>query len=162
MKKIAILIGSQSDLNIAEKSISVLKNLDIPYELKLISAHRTPEKAHDFAINSRENNFGVIIAIAGKAAHLAGNIAAQTTIPIIGVPVKSDDLGGLDALLSTVQMPSGIPVATVAINGGENAAWLAAEILSLEDDTLIEKLRIARVNMQSKINQQEKTLLQNI
>ena len=162
MKKIAILIGSQSDLNIAEKSISVLKNLDIPYELKLISAHRTPEKAHDFAINSRENNFGVIIAIAGKAAHLAGNIAAQTTIPIIGVPVKSDDLGGLDALLSTVQMPSGIPVATVAINGGENAAWLAAEILSLEDDTLIEKLRIARVNMQSKINQQEKNLLQNI
>ena len=162
MKKIAILIGSQSDLNIAEKSISVLKNLDIPYELKLISAHRTPEKAHDFAINSRENNFGVIIAIAGKAAHLAGNIAAQTTLPIIGVPVKSDDLGGLDALLSTVQMPSGIPVATVAINGGENAAWLAAEILSLEDDTLIEKLRIARVNMQSKINQQEKNLLQNI
>lgn len=162
MKKIAILIGSQSDLNIAEKSISVLKNLDIPYELKLISAHRTPEKAHDFAINSRENNFGVIIAIAGKAAHLAGNIAAQTTIPIIGVPVKSDDLGGLDALLSTVQMPSGIPVATVAINGGENAAWLAAEILSLEDNTLIEKLRIARVNMQSKINQQELTLLQNI
>lgn len=162
MKKIAILIGSQSDLNIAEKSISVLKNLDIPYELKLISAHRTPEKAHDFAISSRENNFGVIIAIAGKAAHLAGNIAAQTTIPIIGVPVKSDDLGGLDALLSTVQMPSGIPVATVAINGGENAAWLAAEILSLEDNTLIEKLRIARVNMQSKINQQELTLLQNI
>ena len=130
--------------------------------MNLISAHRTPEKAHDFAVKARENNFGVIIAIAGKAAHLAGNIAAQTTLPIIGVPVKSDDLGGLDALLSTVQMPSGIPVATVAINGGENAAWLAAEILSLEDDTLIEKLRIARVNMQSKINQQEKNLLQNI
>ncbi len=160
MKKIAILIGSQSDLNIAQKVISVLESLSLSYELNLISAHRTPEKAHDFAVKARENNFGVIIAIAGKAAHLAGNIAAQTTLPIIGVPVKSDDLGGLDALLSTVQMPSGIPVATVAINGGENAAWLAAEILSLNDENLHEKLKSERQKMKSKINEQEKSILQ--
>ena len=150
-------MGSQSDLNIAEKVISVLESLDIKYELNLISAHRTPEKARNFAINAEKNNFAVIIAIAGKAAHLAGNIAAQTTVPVIGVPVKSDDLGGLDALLSTVQMPSGIPVATVAINGGENAAWLAAEILSIDDKELSDKIKNARQKMQSKINEQEKT-----
>ena len=156
--RIGILIGSKSDLQIAEKAIAVLENLGIAHELRIISAHRTPEKARIFAETARENNFAAIIAIAGKAAHLAGSIAALTSLPVIGVPVKSDDLGGMDALLSTVQMPAGIPVATVAINGGENAAWLAAEILAVRDETLCEKLRLARENMRAKIFEQEASL----
>ncbi len=140
MKKIAIILGSDSDLPIAEKSIDVLKKLGLEFEINIISAHRTPEKAREFAVNARENNFGVIIAIAGKAAHLAGVLASHTRLPIIGVPVRSSDLGGLDALLSTVQMPSGVPVACVAIDGGANAAWLAARILAVNDDELMRKL----------------------
>ncbi|MBQ6773234.1 MAG: 5-(carboxyamino)imidazole ribonucleotide mutase [Synergistaceae bacterium] len=139
-KKVAIIIGSASDLNIAEKSIEVLAGLGLDFEINIISAHRTPESAREFAINARKNNFGVIIAIAGKAAHLAGVLAAHTRVPVIGVPVKSSDLGGMDALLSTVQMPSGVPVACVAIDGGANAAWLAARILALSDSELADKL----------------------
>lgn len=139
-KKVAIITGSASDLNIAEKSIEVLKRLGLDFEINIISAHRTPESAREFAINARANNFGVIIAIAGKAAHLAGVLAAHTRVPVIGVPVKSSDLGGMDALLSTVQMPSGVPVACVAIDGGANAAWLAARILALSDSELADKL----------------------
>ena len=139
-QKVAIIIGSASDLNIAEKSIEVLERLGLEFEINIISAHRTPESARDFAVNARKNNFGVIIAIAGKAAHLAGVLAAHTRVPVIGVPVKSSDLGGMDALLSTVQMPSGVPVACVAIDGGANAAWLAARILALNDSGLADKL----------------------
>ena len=140
MKKIAIILGSDSDLPIAEKSVEVLRRLGLEFTVNVISAHRTPEQARDFAVNAGTNNYGVIIAIAGKAAHLAGVLASHTRLPVIGVPVKSSDLGGLDALLSTVQMPSGVPVACVAIDGGANAAWMAARILAVSDSELSAKL----------------------
>ena len=140
MKKTAIILGSDSDLPIAEKSIDVLRKLGMPFTVHVISAHRTPEHARDFALSASKNDYGVIIAIAGKAAHLAGVLASHTRIPVIGVPVKSADLGGLDALLSTVQMPSGVPVACVAIDGGANAAWLAARILAVNEPELSAKL----------------------
>lgn len=144
MKKVGIVMGSDSDLPIAQKSIDTLKNLGIPYEVHVYSAHRTPDKAREFAIQARDNGFGIIIAFAGMAAHLAGAIAANTTVPVIGVPCKSSNLDGIDALLSTVQMPSGIPVATVAINGGVNAALLSAEILALSDISIEKKLEERR------------------
>ena len=153
MKKTAIILGSDSDLHVAEKSIDVLKRLDIPFEISVISAHRTPEKIREFAMNARKNNFGVIIAVAGKSAALSGVISAHTRIPVIGVPVKSDDLGGLDALLSTAQMPPGVPVACVAIDGGANAAWLAARILAVDDDDLAEKLENEAFDMAMKVEQ---------
>lgn len=140
MKKVGIIMGSDSDLPIVQKSVDTLKALGIPYEVHIYSAHRTPAEAAFFSQNARENGFGVIIAAAGMAAHLAGAIAANTTLPVIGIPCKSTTLDGIDALLSTVQMPSGIPVATVAINGGVNAALLSAEILALSDDSLAQKL----------------------
>ena len=140
MKKVGIVMGSDSDLPIIQKAVDVLKELNIPYEVHIYSAHRTPVEARDFSVNARENGFGAIIAAAGMAAHLAGAIAANTTLPVIGIPCKSSNLDGLDALLSTVQMPSGIPVATVAINGGANAALIAAQILAVEDKELAEKL----------------------
>ena len=140
MKKVGIVMGSASDLPIVKKSIDTLVSLDVPYEVHVFSAHRTPEEARQFALNARANGFGAIIAAAGKAAHLAGAIAAATTIPVIGIPVKSSNLDGIDALLSTVQMPSGIPVATVAIDGAVNAALLSAEILALSDKALSAKL----------------------
>ena len=140
MKKTAIILGSDSDLPIAEKSIDVLRKLGMPFTVHVISAHRTPEHARDFALSASKNDYGVIIAVAGKAAHLAGVLASHTRIPVIGVPVKSADLGGLDALLSTVQMPSGVPVACVAIDGGANAAWLAARILAVNEPDLSAKL----------------------
>lgn len=140
MKKVGIVMGSDSDLPIIQKAVDVLKELEIPYEVHIYSAHRTPVEARDFSVNARENGFGAIIAAAGMAAHLAGAIAANTTIPVIGIPCKSSNLDGLDALLSTVQMPSGIPVATVAINGGANAALLAAQIIAVEDKELANKL----------------------
>ena len=143
MKKVAIVMGSASDLPVVEKAINTLKNFGVPYELHVFSAHRTPEEAKDFACNARQNGFGVVIAAAGMAAHLAGALAANTTLPVIGIPVKST-LGGMDALLATVQMPSGIPVATVAIDGAANAATLAVEMLAIFDETLQEKLRLAR------------------
>lgn len=144
MKKAGIILGSASDLPTVEKAVTTLREYGVPYELHIYSAHRTPEQARDFAINARENGFGVIIAAAGMAAHLAGAIAANTTLPVIGIPVKSTALDGVDALLSTVQMPSGIPVATVAINGAANAALLAVEILAVTDTELQEKLAAAR------------------
>ena len=140
MKKVGIIMGSDSDLPIIQKTVDTLKGLDIPYEVHIYSAHRTPVEARDFAVNARNNGFGVLIAAAGMAAHLAGAIAANTTLPVIGIPCKSSVLDGMDALLSTVQMPTGIPVATVAINGGANAALLAAQILAVSDSELAEKL----------------------
>ena len=144
MKKIGIVMGSDSDLPIAEKAIDTLKELGVPYEVHVYSAHRTPVQAADFSVNARKNGFGAIIAFAGKAAHLAGALAANTTLPVIGVPVKSSTLDGLDALLSTVQMPSGIPVATVAIDGAQNAALLACQMLSIDDEEVAKKLQDKR------------------
>lgn len=145
MKKVAIIMGSDSDLPIIEKAIDILKDFSIPFEVHIYSAHRTPEKAIEFSKNAEKNGFGVIIAAAGMAAHLAGVIAANTILPIIGIPCKSQNLEGIDALLSTVQMPSGIPVATVAINGGVNAALLSIEILAVNDKELSKKLKEKRI-----------------
>lgn len=140
MKKVGIVMGSDSDLPIIKKATDMLSSLGIEYEVHIYSAHRTPDEARDFARNARKNGFGAIIAAAGMAAHLAGAIAANTTLPVIGIPCKSTVLDGMDALLSTVQMPTGIPVATVAINGGANAALLAAQIIAVEDADLAKKL----------------------
>lgn len=145
MKKIAILMGSDSDFPVVEKALTTLDKYGVPFEVHVYSAHRTPEEARDFAMNARENGFGAIIAAAGKAAHLAGAMAANTTLPVIGIPIKSSTLDGLDALLSTVQMPGGMPVATVAIDGAENAALLAIQILAVTDEELAAKLRLARL-----------------
>ena len=139
-------MGSDSDLPIVKKATDMLKSLDIPFEVHVYSAHRTPVEARDFALNARENGFGAILAFAGMAAHLAGAVAANTTLPVIGIPCKGPVLDGMDALLATVQMPTGIPVATVAINGGANAALLAAQILAVSDDALAKKLDAKRVN----------------
>ena len=144
MKKVGIIMGSKSDLPKLEKAIDILKRFEVPYEVHVFSAHRTPLEARDFSVNARANGFGVIIGAAGMAAHLAGAIAANTTIPVIGIPINASSLGGMDALLSTVQMPSGIPVATVGIDGASNAALLAIEILSLNDDSLAAKLDAER------------------
>ena len=144
MKKVGIVMGSDSDLPIIRKATDMLSALDIPFEVHVYSAHRTPVEAAEFSKNARDNGFGVIIAAAGMAAHLAGAIAANTTLPVIGIPCKSSNLDGLDALLSTVQMPTGIPVATVAINGGANAALLAAQILATHDCELAKKLNDKR------------------
>ena len=144
MKKVAIIMGSASDLPVVEKAIETLETYDIPHEVHVYSAHRTPVEAKSFAENARDAGFGVLICAAGKAAHLAGAIAANTTLPVIGIPVKSSTLDGLDALLSTVQMPAGIPVATVAIDGAANAALLAAQIIAVEDKALAQKLTDAR------------------
>ena len=146
MKKVGIIMGSDSDLPIIQKAVDTLRSLDIPFEVHIYSAHRTPVEARDFAISARENGFGVLIAAAGMAAHLAGAIAANTALPVIGIPCKSSVLDGMDALLSTVQMPTGIPVATVAINGGANAALLAAQILAVSDADLAQKLDAKRVS----------------
>ena len=140
MKKVGIIMGSDSDLPILQKTIDTLKAFGVPYEVHVYSAHRTPIEAADFSKNARANGFGVIIAAAGMAAHLAGALAANTTLPIIGIPINSGSLGGIDAVLSTIQMPSGIPVASVAINGGVNAALLAIEILAVADDNLAKLL----------------------
>lgn len=140
MRKVGIVMGSDSDLPIIQKATNVLKEFGVPYEVHVYSAHRTPEEARQFSLSARENGFGCIIAAAGMAAHLAGAIAANTTLPVIGIPCKSTTLDGMDALLSTVQMPTGIPVATVAINGGANAALLALQIIAVEDKELAKKL----------------------
>ncbi|MBQ6065453.1 MAG: 5-(carboxyamino)imidazole ribonucleotide mutase [Clostridia bacterium] len=144
MKKIGIVMGSDSDLPVVKKATDVLKEFGVPFEAHVFSAHRTPEQARDFALRARENGFGAIIAAAGMAAHLAGAVAANTTLPVIGIPCKGGAMDGIDALLSTVQMPSGIPVATVALNGGANAALLAIQILAVEDASLAEKLAAKR------------------
>ena len=140
MKKVGIVMGSDSDLPIIKKATDMLKSLDIPFEVHVYSAHRTPDEARDFARAARDNGFGVMIAAAGMAAHLAGAVAANTTLPVIGIPCQGPQMDGLDALLSTVQMLTGIPVATVAVNGGGNAALLAAQILAVEDAALAQRL----------------------
>lgn len=145
MKKVGIIMGSDSDLPIVQKAVDMLKSLEIPYEVHIYSAHRTPVGARDFALNARANGFGALICAAGMAAHLAGAIAANTTLPVIGIPCKGGMMDGLDALLATVQMPTGIPVATVAINGAANAALLAAQIIAVEDAALAAKLDAKRV-----------------
>ena len=145
MKKVAIIMGSDSDLPVVEKTINTLAEYGVSYEVHVFSAHRTPVQAKEFSASARENGFGVMIAAAGMAAHLAGAVAANTTLPVIGIPVKSKYLDGIDALLSTVQMPTGMPVATVAIDGAANAALLAIQMLAIEDATLADKLNAARV-----------------
>ena len=151
MKKVAIIMGSDSDLPVVRKAADQLDAFGVPYEMHVYSAHRTPDEARDFARNARENGFGVMIAAAGMAAHLAGAVAANTTLPVIGIPCKSTNLDGIDALLSTVQMPTGIPVATVAINGGANAALLSAQILAVEDPELAAKLNAKRSSDAKKV-----------
>ena len=158
MKKVGIVMGSDSDLPILQKTMDTLSDFSIPYECHIYSAHRTPEEAGAFARNARSNGFGVIIAAAGMAAHLAGAMAANTTLPVIGIPCKSTCLDGIDALLSTVQMPSGIPVATVAINGGVNAALLSAQILAVSDDELAAKLDAKRRSDAQKVLEKDAAL----
>jgi 5-(carboxyamino)imidazole ribonucleotide mutase len=158
LKKVGIVMGSDSDLPILRKTMDTLKSLDIPFECHVYSAHRTPEEARDFALNARSNGFGCLIAAAGMAAHLAGAIAANTTLPVIGIPCKSTCLDGMDALLSTVMMPSGIPVATVAINGGVNAALLAAQILAVADADLAAKLDAKRAADAKKVLEKDAAL----
>ncbi len=158
MKKVAVVMGSDSDLPVLEGCMDMLKKLNIPYEAHVYSAHRTPLEAAVFAQGAAANGFGVIIAAAGKAAHLAGALAAQTVLPVIGIPIKASALDGMDALLSTVQMPAGIPVATVAINGSENAALLAAQILALSDETLQNKLSRMRADMHDKVLEKDRAL----
>lgn len=162
MKKVGIIMGSDSDLPILRKSMDTLTELGIPYECHIFSAHRTPEEARAFALSAREQGFGALIAAAGMAAHLAGAIAANTTLPVIGIPCKGPVLDGMDALLSTVQMPSGIPVATVAINGGVNAALLAAQILSVSDGDLARKLDGKRAADKEKVLQKDAALQREI
>ena len=158
MKKVGIIMGSDSDLPVVEKAIDTLKEFGVPFEVHVYSAHRTPEESRDFARNARANGFGAIIAAAGMAAHLAGAIAANTTLPVVGIPVKSTTLDGLDALLSTVMMPSGIPVATVAINGAANAALLCIQMLAIEDKELAEKLDAKRVEGHDKVIAKNKAI----
>ncbi|MBP3816438.1 MAG: 5-(carboxyamino)imidazole ribonucleotide mutase [Firmicutes bacterium] len=151
MKKVAVIMGSDSDLEVVEKAIDILDEFKIPKEVHVFSAHRTPDEAANFALTARENGFGVIIAAAGLAAHLAGALAANTTLPVIGIPIDAGPLDGIDSLLATVQMPTGIPVATVAIDGAANAAILAAEILSVEDEKLAVQLVKRRHNDSEKV-----------
>ena len=148
MKKVAIIMGSDSDFPVVSKAVLKLKEFNIPYEVHVMSAHRTPDAAINFSANAKQNGFGVIIAAAGMAAHLAGVLAAKTTLPVIGIPCKSAQLDGMDALLATVMMPTGNPVATVAVDGAANAAILAAEILALSDDKLAEKLEKMKADME--------------
>ena len=159
MKKVGIIMGSDSDLPIVQKAVDMLKSLEIPYEVHIYSAHRTPVEARDFAVNARENGFGALICAAGMAAHLAGAMAANTTLPVIGIPMKSTTFtNGIDALLSTVQMPSGIPVATVAVDGAVNAALLSIQILAVEDASLAEKLDAKRAADAQKVLEKDAAL----
>lgn len=151
MRRVAVVMGSDSDWQTVKPAVATLRELGIPCEVRIISAHRTPEEAASFSRTARENGFGAIIAAAGKAAHLAGAMAANTTLPVIGIPIKSSTLDGLDALLATVQMPSGMPVATVAIDGAQNAALLAAQMLAIEDADLAAKLGEMRTDMTAKV-----------
>ena len=148
MKKVAIIMGSDSDFPVVSKAVKKLKEFDVPYEVHVMSAHRTPDTAINFSANAKQNGFGVIIAAAGMAAHLAGVLAAKTTLPVIGIPCKSAQLDGMDALLATVMMPTGIPVATVAVDGAANAAILAVEMLALADEELAQKLEDMKKEME--------------
>ncbi|MBQ3052576.1 MAG: 5-(carboxyamino)imidazole ribonucleotide mutase [Clostridia bacterium] len=158
MKKIGIIMGSDSDLPIVSKAVDTLKSFDVPYEIHVFSAHRTPVEARDFSINARENGFGAIICAAGMAAHLAGAIAANTTLPVVGIPINCGKLDGMDALLSTVMMPTGIPVATVAIDGAANAALLCIEILAVTDEALAQKLDAKRKADAQKVLEKNKAI----
>ena len=158
MRKVGIIMGSDSDMPIVKKAIDTLVSFGVPYEVHIYSAHRTPAEARDFAVNARATGFGAIIAAAGMAAHLAGAIAANTTLPVVGIPCKSTNLDGIDALLSTVQMPSGIPVATVAINGGVNAALLSAQILAASDEDLAQRLIAKRMADSRKVIEKDAAL----
>lgn len=160
--KVAIIMGSDSDLPVVEKTIHTLKDLGIPFEAHVMSAHRTPEEACAFARTAAEKGFGVIIAAAGKAAHLAGVLAGHTPLPVIGIPMKSSTMDGLDSLLSTVQMPSGVPVATVAIDGAENAGLLAAQMLAINDDSLFRKLQEKKEKMRQKVMEKDKKLQEKL
>ena len=162
MKKVGIIMGSDSDLPVVQKAADTLRSLGVPSEAHVYSAHRTPEEARTFAMNAADNGFGVLIAAAGKAAHLAGAIAANTVLPVIGIPIKSSTLDGLDALLSTVQMPSGIPVATVAIDGAQNAALLAAQIIAVEDKALSDKLKALRQEASKKVLEKDKSIAEQL
>ena len=162
MKKVAIVMGSDSDLGVMEKAAKKLESFGVEYEMRIMSAHRTPAAASEFSAKAKENGFGVIIAAAGKAAHLGGVLAAHTTLPVIGVPIKSSTLDGLDALLSTVQMPSGIPVATVAIDGSDNAALLAVQMLALSDERLANELLAFKKQMVDEVLEKDKKLQQQI
>lgn len=157
-KKVAVLMGSDSDLPIVRGTLNTLRNFDIPFEVHVISAHRTPKQACDFAANAKSNGFGVIICAAGKAAHLAGIIAAHTTLPVIGIPIKSSTLDGLDSLLSTVQMPKGIPVATVAVDGADNAGILAVQILAVYNNELEQKLEAMKKDMTEEVIKKDQKL----
>lgn len=158
MKKVAIIMGSDSDFPVLEPAIKVLKEYNVPFEVRVLSAHRCPDAVRNYVKSARENGFGVIIAAAGKAAHLAGACAANTTLPVIGIPVKSSALDGLDALLSTVQMPSGVPVATVAIDGAANAAILAVQILSVSDDELSKQLMNNKLKAELEVLRKDKEI----
>ena len=162
MKKVGIVMGSDSDLPIIQKAVDMLRTLEIPFEVHVYSAHRTPVEARDFAINARANGFGALICAAGMAAHLAGAIAANTTLPVIGIPCKGGMMDGLDALLATVQMPTGIPVATVAINGGANAALLAAQIIAVEDADLAARLDAKRKSDAEVVLQKDAGILERL
>lgn len=162
MPKVAIVMGSKSDLGVVKDAITTLKNFGVEVSARVISAHRTPEIAHEFAVNAKDNGFEVIIAAAGKAAHLGGVLASFTTLPVIGLPIKSSTMDGLDSLLSIVQMPSGIPVATVAINGGVNAGLLAVQILALKYADLAEKLNDYKENMKKSIAKDDEALQNEI
>ena len=162
MKKVAVIMGSDSDWPVVKGACTQLQELGIPYEAHILSAHRTPAAAASFARSARQEGFGVLICAAGMAAHLAGAFAANSTLPVIGIPMKGGAMDGLDALLATVQMPSGIPVATVALNGAKNAAWLAAEILALSDDALAAKLAAERAAMAEQIAAKEEKLQKEI
>ncbi len=162
MKRVAIIMGSDSDWPVVKAAATTLKKLNIPFEVRVISAHRTPVEAAEFSRNARENGFGALIAAAGKAAHLAGALAANTTLPVIGIPVKTSTLDGLDALLATVQMPSGMPVATVAIDGAQNAALLAAQMLAIEDQEIAGKLANMRADMTRKVREKDQKFVSEI
>ena len=162
MKKVGIIMGSDSDLPIVKKATDMLSTLDIPFEVHVYSAHRTPVEASEFAKNARAHGFGVLIAAAGMAAHLAGAIAANTTLPVIGIPCKGGMMDGLDALLSTVQMPTGIPVATVALNGAANAALLAAQIIAVEDAELAAKLDAKRKSDAAAVLEKDRGILDRL
>jgi len=161
MKKVAVIMGSDSDLPVMEKAFKKLKDFGIPFEAHVMSAHRTPDRAAEFAKNAQKNGFGVIIAAAGMAAHLAGVLAASTTLPVIGIPIKSS-LDGLDALLAMVQMPPGIPVATVAIDGADNAAILAAQILATADEDLAKKIHAMKEDMAKKVIEKDNQLQEKL
>lgn len=155
MKKVAVIMGSDSDFKVVQKAVLKLKEFDVPYEVRVMSAHRTPDEAAEFSKNAKKNGFGVIIAAAGMAAHLAGVLAAHTTLPVIGIPIKSAAFDGMDALLATVMMPTGIPVSTVAVDGAANAAILAVEMLALSDETLEKKLEDMKVKMAEGVSEKD-------